>query len=133
MVSDSELIARLREFLRESDLNTTTTAIVRRKLEEDFGVDLSEKKKFIREQVDLYLQTQVENAEEEEQEEEEEEEDGDQIEKVKSEESGGSDATYNGVDAGDNEGTNKGKRSSKKRSFNNPTLSVIEVEHAATA
>ncbi|GKU94678.1 hypothetical protein SLEP1_g8134 [Rubroshorea leprosula] len=116
MVSDSELIARLREFLRESDLNTTTTAIVRRKLEEDFGVDLSEKKKFIREQVDLYLQTQVENAEEEEQEEEEEEEDGDQIEKVKSEESGGSDATYNGVDAGDNEGTNKGKRSSKKRS-----------------
>ncbi|GLU13606.1 hypothetical protein SLE2022_302330 [Rubroshorea leprosula] len=115
MVSDSELIARLREFLRESDLNKTTTAIVRRKLEEDFGVDLSDKKKFIREQVDLYLQTQVENAEEEEQE-EEEEEDGDQMEKVKSEESGGSDATYDGVDAGDNEGTNKRKRSSKKRS-----------------
>ncbi|GLT66214.1 hypothetical protein SLA2020_385930 [Shorea laevis] len=116
MVSDSELIARLREFLRESDLNTTTTAIVRRKLEEDFGVDLSDKKKFIREQVDLYLQTQVENAEEEEQEEDEEEEDGDQMEKVKSEESGGSDATDDGVDAGDNEGTSKGKRSSKKRS-----------------
>ncbi|OVA10503.1 SWIB/MDM2 domain [Macleaya cordata] len=43
MVSDSELVERLREFLRTSDLNTTTTAIVRRKLEEDFGVDLSNK------------------------------------------------------------------------------------------
>ncbi|XVF59484.1 hypothetical protein PTKIN_Ptkin07bG0279600 [Pterospermum kingtungense] len=95
MVSESELIARLREFLNESDLNTTTTAIVRRRLEEDFGIDLSEKKKFIREQVDLYLQSQFENAEEEEQEQEEDDgnnEDDDQTAKIKSEESDGSDS-----------------------------------------
>ncbi|XP_059282123.1 upstream activation factor subunit UAF30-like isoform X2 [Lycium ferocissimum] len=58
MVSDTELIGRLREFLSTSDLTTTTTATVRRKLEEDFGIDLSDKKGFIREQVDLYLETQ---------------------------------------------------------------------------
>ncbi|KAL6551980.1 hypothetical protein OROGR_008134 [Orobanche gracilis] len=62
MVSDSDLIARLREFLSQSDLNTTTTAIVRRRLEEDFGLDLSDRKAFIREQVDLYLQSQFESA-----------------------------------------------------------------------
>lgn len=60
MVSDSELVRRLREFLRGSDLTTTTTAAVRRQLEADFGVDLSGKKAFIREQVDLFLQTQFE-------------------------------------------------------------------------
>ncbi|KAL2348420.1 hypothetical protein Fmac_002420 [Flemingia macrophylla] len=58
MVSESELIARLREFLRSSDLNTTTTATVRRQLEHDFGIDLSDRKSFIREQVDLFLQTE---------------------------------------------------------------------------
>ncbi|GER30846.1 SWIB/MDM2 domain containing protein [Striga asiatica] len=62
MVSDSELIERLREFLSASDLNTTTTAIVRRRLEEDFGIDLSDRKAFIREQVDAYMQSQFENA-----------------------------------------------------------------------
>ncbi|KAK6258471.1 hypothetical protein SCA6_012945 [Theobroma cacao] len=93
MVLDSELITRLREFLKESDLNTTTTAIVRRRLEEDFGIDLSEKKKFIREQVDLYLQSQFENAEEEEQEQEDENnEEDDQTAKIKSEETDGSDS-----------------------------------------
>ncbi|XP_071725050.1 upstream activation factor subunit UAF30-like [Rutidosis leptorrhynchoides] len=60
MVSDSELIERLQEFLRVSDLNTTTTGSVRRKLEEEFGVDLTEKKAFIREQVDLFLQSHLE-------------------------------------------------------------------------
>ncbi|KAL5819533.1 hypothetical protein ACOSQ4_023375 [Xanthoceras sorbifolium] len=85
MVSDSELIARLQEFLRNSDLNTTTTAIVRRQLEKDFGVDLSDKKPFIREQVDLFLQSQFENAQEEE------EDDDDQTAKVKSEQTDGSD------------------------------------------
>lgn len=58
MVSDSELVDRLREFLSTSDLTTTTTTSVRRKLEEDFGIDLSDKKVFIREQVDLYLESQ---------------------------------------------------------------------------
>ncbi|XP_057500372.1 upstream activation factor subunit spp27-like isoform X2 [Actinidia eriantha] len=64
MVSDSELVGSLREFLRTSDLNTTTTAIVRRQLEDDFGIDLSDKKAFIRQQVDLYLESQLEKAEE---------------------------------------------------------------------
>ncbi|CAL5324695.1 unnamed protein product [Camellia sinensis] len=81
MVSDSELVGRLRDFLRTSDLTTTTTATIRRRLEEDFGIDLSDKKAFIREQVDLYLQSQVDNAQENEEEDEgevnEEEEDDD--------------------------------------------------------
>ncbi|CAM8921887.1 unnamed protein product [Rhodiola kirilowii] len=71
MVSDEEIVARLREFLKISDLNTTTTTIVRRRLEEDLGIDLSDKKAFVREQVDLFLQSQVvENVKEEEVEEE---------------------------------------------------------------
>lgn len=68
MVSDSELIERLRDFLSTSDLNTTTTAIIRRRLEEDFGIDLSDRKAFIREQVDAYMQSQFENAAENEEE-----------------------------------------------------------------
>ncbi|XP_058228478.1 upstream activation factor subunit spp27-like isoform X1 [Rhododendron vialii] len=63
MVSDAELVGRLREFLRTSDLTTTTTGTVRRKLEEDFGIDLSEKKAFIREQVDVYLQNHLKTSE----------------------------------------------------------------------
>lgn len=62
MVSDSQLIERLRDFLSTSDLNTTTNAILRRRLEEHFGIDLSDRKAFIREQVDAYMQSQFENA-----------------------------------------------------------------------
>ncbi|KAL7256205.1 hypothetical protein ACSBR1_010182 [Camellia fascicularis] len=86
MVSDSELVGRLRDFLRTSDLTTTTTATIRRRLEDDFGIDLSDKKAFIREQVDLYLQSQVDNAQENEEEDEgeanEEEEDDDDEEEA---------------------------------------------------
>ncbi|KAG6761448.1 hypothetical protein POTOM_034668 [Populus tomentosa] len=57
MVSDSDLVVRLREILRSSDLDTATAGSIRRQLEEDFGVDLSEKKKFIREQIDTFLET----------------------------------------------------------------------------
>ncbi|KAJ9564036.1 hypothetical protein OSB04_000002 [Centaurea solstitialis] len=74
MVSDSELVGRLREFLTTSDLNTTTTATVRRQLEQDFGIDLKNKKAFIREQIDLYLEAQQQNEEDNEEEEEEVEE-----------------------------------------------------------
>lgn len=66
MVSEAELVGRLREFLSTSDLNITTTTAVRRKLEEDFGIDLSDRKLFIREQIDIYLQSQVEAQENEE-------------------------------------------------------------------
>ncbi|TKV91199.1 hypothetical protein SEVIR_9G078600v4 [Setaria viridis] len=74
MVSDSELVERLQEVLRSSDLNTTTTAALRRRLEEEFGTDLSHKKAFIREQVDLYLAEVAAKAEPEEPKEEEPEE-----------------------------------------------------------
>lgn len=89
MASDEELVSALRDFLRSSDLSTTTTAIVRRRLEQQFSVDLSDRKSFIREQVDLFLQSgelgndqnddngsqdEVENKEDEEEEEEEDEE-----------------------------------------------------------
>ncbi|KAH6788257.1 SWIB complex BAF60b domain-containing protein [Perilla frutescens var. hirtella] len=97
MVSDSELIERLRDFLSTSDLNTTTTAIIRRRLEADFGIDLSDRKAFIREQVDAYMQSQFENAaengeeideqgapEEEEEEHEEEREESSNASTVKS-------------------------------------------------
>ncbi|KAL3651116.1 hypothetical protein CASFOL_007519 [Castilleja foliolosa] len=62
MVTDAELIQRLQEFLSTADLNTTTNAIVRRRLEEDFGIDLSNRKAFIREQVDSYMQSQIDNV-----------------------------------------------------------------------
>ncbi|CAN6309210.1 unnamed protein product [Urochloa humidicola] len=74
MVSDPELVERLQEVLRSSDLNTTTTAALRRRLEEDFGADLSHKKAFIREQVDLYLAEVAAKAEPEVVKEEEPEE-----------------------------------------------------------
>jgi len=57
MVSDNELVDRLREFLSTSDLNITTNSDVRRKLEKDFNIDLSDRKVFIREQIDLYLES----------------------------------------------------------------------------
>ncbi|XP_043714047.1 upstream activation factor subunit UAF30-like isoform X2 [Telopea speciosissima] len=129
MVSDSELVGRLQEFLRTSDLTTTTTAIVRRKLEEDFGIDLSEKKSFIREQVDLFLQSQLEKTEEVDEEEEEEDEeegnagaDNDGKRKIKSEENSGSDSEEEDEDAEGEvdedekprHGSGSGKRASSK-------------------
>ncbi|XP_019185689.1 PREDICTED: upstream activation factor subunit spp27-like [Ipomoea nil] len=69
MVSDADLVSRLREFLSTSDLNTTTNATVRRQLEADFGIDLSDRKAFLREQINLYLeQAQAQNAVKEEEE-----------------------------------------------------------------
>ncbi|RXH88142.1 hypothetical protein DVH24_042213 [Malus domestica] len=65
MVSDSELLTRLREILGTSDLDTATAGSVRRQLEADFGVDLSDRKKFIRDQIDIYLETQTEPQDEE--------------------------------------------------------------------
>ncbi|KAM7264616.1 hypothetical protein ACFE04_002299 [Oxalis oulophora] len=52
MVSDSELIERLQSILRVSDLNTTTTGSVRRMLEQHFNIDLTDKKQFIRDQIE---------------------------------------------------------------------------------
>ncbi|XP_028102047.1 upstream activation factor subunit spp27-like isoform X4 [Camellia sinensis] len=77
MVSDSELVNRLWDVLQTSDLNTTTAGSVRRTLESEFGVDLSDRKAFIRDQIDSFLETRVQrthnNAVAVEEEEEEEE------------------------------------------------------------
>ncbi|KAG6571401.1 upstream activation factor subunit spp27-like [Cucurbita pepo subsp. pepo] len=115
MVSDSELIDRLREFLRDSDLNITTTAIVRRKLEEYFGVDLSDKKRFIREQVDLFLQTEHEREEEEGGGdcEEADQEDGD--ENLKTEEEDGDSEDGDNDDHDDEKGKTGSNKLAKKR------------------
>ncbi|KAE8668396.1 Protein TRI1 [Hibiscus syriacus] len=57
MVSDSDLVARLREILSQSDLDTATAGSVRKQLEEEFGVDLSDRKGFMRDQIDVFLET----------------------------------------------------------------------------
>lgn len=118
MVTDSELVGRLREFLRNSDLTTTTTGIVRRQLEEDFGIDLSNKKAFIREQVDVYLQSRVDKAEENEEEADEGEGNEDEEAGVKSEEveEEGEEEEEEEEGEDDDEGTSNGKAVAKRRS-----------------
>lgn len=64
MVSDSDLVTRLRDILRNSDLDTATAGSVRRLLEEDFKVDLSDRKAFVSEQIDIFLQTLEQEREE---------------------------------------------------------------------
>lgn len=108
MVSESELIGRLREFLRSSDLNTTTTATVRRQLEKDFGIDLSDRKAFIREQVDLFLQSEHEQPKEEPEEPEDEEDKKDEAE-PESEESEDSNEEMHGNEEGEEEKANRAK------------------------
>ena len=83
MVSDSDLVNRLREILRSSDLDTATAGSIRRQLEKDFGVDLSDRKTFVRDQIDIFLETLPPKQEQEE--EEEEEEVGEESENVKEE------------------------------------------------
>ncbi|KAG6424664.1 hypothetical protein SASPL_115084 [Salvia splendens] len=61
MISDSELIERLRDALSKSDLSTTTNTTLRRRLEEELGIDLSDRKAFIREQVDIIMQGPFQN------------------------------------------------------------------------
>jgi upstream activation factor subunit UAF30 len=66
MVSDSDLVNRLREILQSSDLDTATASSVRRQLEKDFGVDLSDRKAFVRDQIDIFLETLSAKPEQEE-------------------------------------------------------------------
>lgn len=80
-MSDSDLVARLRQILQSSDLNTATVASIRRQLEGEFGVSLNDRKAFITEQIDFFIRTQfsqpqndaAEQSSEEEEEEVEEE------------------------------------------------------------
>ncbi|KAG1368574.1 putative upstream activation factor subunit spp27 [Cocos nucifera] len=116
MVSDSELVERLREFLRASDLSTTTTSIVRRKLEEDFGVDLSSKKAFIREQVDLFLHSELNDNKEVEEDYGSGREEGDRDgEEDSGEEDGEQEDEQEDEEEEDDEGRRKGGGSSRKR------------------
>ncbi|CAO2827981.1 unnamed protein product [Amaranthus hypochondriacus] len=64
MVSDLELAEKVHEFLRVSNLKKTTNNIVIKALESHFGVDLSHKKPFLRNQVDRFLQNQYNYSEE---------------------------------------------------------------------
>lgn len=66
MVSESDLLTRLREILSTSDLDTATAGSIRRELEKHFGVDLSDRKAFVRDQIDIYLESQVANPQDEE-------------------------------------------------------------------
>ncbi|XP_057762659.1 upstream activation factor subunit spp27-like [Arachis stenosperma] len=123
MVSESELIGRLREFLRSSDLNTTTTATVRRQLEADFGIDLSDRKAFIREQVDLFLQSEHNHPQEQEQEEpqpadeddeEEKDEETDKPERSRGSDSKGETEEEEDDDEDEEEQKSKNARNGKK-------------------
>ncbi|KAK2999847.1 hypothetical protein RJ639_024538 [Escallonia herrerae] len=120
MASDSELVGRLREFLSTSDLNTTTTAIVRRRLEEEFQIDLSDKKAFIREQVDLYLESQLDKAAAEEEEEVDVDIDGacsDGDDRVKAKSEGEEEqAEEEEEEEEEEEGTSNGRSASKRGS-----------------
>ncbi|XP_073107915.1 uncharacterized protein [Elaeis guineensis] len=120
MVSDSELVERLREFLRASDLSTTTTAIVRRKLEEDFGVDLSDKKAFIREQVDLFLHSELNDNKEAEEDDSSGVDEGDEDGEEGSGEEGDQQVEEQVDEDGDeeDEGRSNEGGSSRKRRFN---------------
>lgn len=84
MVSDAEIVKHLISVLKTADLATTTTTAIRQQLEQDLRVDLSDKKAFIRQQVDLYLQHQHSLKEEEN---EREDGEGEQQEEENEEES----------------------------------------------
>ena len=66
MVSDEDLTKKISELLDKADLTTTTTSLIRKQLELEFGIDLNDRKSFVREKVDLYLQRHHQNTEEEE-------------------------------------------------------------------
>eukprot|EP00250_Pteridium_aquilinum_P004680 c14883_g1_i1 orf=519-1583(-) len=66
MVSDEQIVKRIGELLADADLTTTTTSAIRRQLEQDFDIDLSDRKAFVRQQVDLYLESHPQSQQEEE-------------------------------------------------------------------
>jgi DEK C terminal domain len=51
MAEDSVVVERLQELLKAADLQNTTEKSLRKQLEQELGVDLSEKKKLIRAEV----------------------------------------------------------------------------------
>ncbi|KAJ4823735.1 hypothetical protein Tsubulata_042626 [Turnera subulata] len=57
MVSEWVIAARSRKVLRCSDINTTTINMLCEKMEEEFGLDFSGRKSFIKDQVILFLES----------------------------------------------------------------------------
>ena len=57
MLTNSELLKHLHNVLKTSDLDKVTAVTVRRTLEEQLDIDLSDKKTFIWNQIKLYLQS----------------------------------------------------------------------------
>ncbi|RVW49807.1 hypothetical protein CK203_070025 [Vitis vinifera] len=57
--SDSDLATRIPLLLHTANFFTTTTSIVFRQLEDYYGVDLSDRKAFIREEIDVFLRRYI--------------------------------------------------------------------------
>lgn len=125
MVSDSDLVARLRLILQSSDLNTATAASIRRQLEGEFGVSLNDRKAFITEQIDFFIRTQfsqpqndaVEQSPEEEEVEEEDDDDNGNEEKEdenETEEQADNDQDGSEIDQEEEESDEEGRK--RKRS-----------------
>lgn len=129
MVLESEIVDRLYELLRTSDLNTTTTTTLRRQLEQDLGVDLSGRKAFIREKVDLFLRSEFHEDGEEEI------DGGDQKGEVKSEGSEGSGLKEEGQEEEEDDDVEEeinGKVSGRKRrliSYSSSSFSASSFLH----
>ncbi|CAM6086973.1 unnamed protein product [Calypogeia fissa] len=85
MVSDADIVRRLTSVLRKADLSVATTTAIRKQLERELGVDLTDRKAFIREQVDIYFQS-LEQPKEEEDVQEDGEVDGEEAEEQQEEE-----------------------------------------------
>ncbi|XP_037497655.1 DNA ligase 1 isoform X2 [Jatropha curcas] len=115
MVSDSDLVTRLREVLQDSDLDTATAGSIRRKLEEEFGVNLSDRKAFIREQIDIYLETLENNDKEEEEEENAEENNNDVVEGEGEEEDGEEEEEEEEEEEAERKESNERQKKVKKR------------------
>ncbi|KMZ61457.1 hypothetical protein ZOSMA_52G01080 [Zostera marina] len=89
-----EIVEKIREILKTADLDTTTPAIVRKKLEDHFGISLSGRtqKNFVRNQIRFIIEEQEANKKADEEvvdEDDEEEEEGNEEETVKKRKPGG--------------------------------------------
>lgn len=54
--ANADLVNRLQEILRKPEFSTAAAETVRKQLEKDFGVDLSDQKVFLNSQIDIYRQ-----------------------------------------------------------------------------
>eukprot|EP00803_Ostreobium_quekettii_P010327 evm.model.scf_4244.2 EVM.evm.TU.scf_4244.2 scf_4244:3716-6931(+) len=67
MVEDSQIVSRLRELLAEADQTETSERMLREKLEAEFGVDLSDRRSLVHDEVARWLDERgAEGAEDDE-------------------------------------------------------------------